>query len=296
MAGGTLGILIPPSVMLVVYGPLASLSVGKLLMGAFLPGFLLSGLYCIYIAIVCYIKPFYGPAISREQRLSTLQILKKLLVSLFPPAVLVMSVLGVIFLGIAPPTQAASVGAFASILLALVYRKFTWENFKAAAMQTVKISGMVILVGAMCFSFVGVFIRVGGGEVISQLILNASISRWGILGIVLLLTVLLGMVMEWIGVLFILVPIVTPIMAKLGFDPLWFALMVCITLQTSFLTPPVAPAIFYFRGAVDPELGVNTGHMIKGVLPFIFLILVGLVICSLFPNIILWLPSIMIGE
>lgn len=296
MAGGTLGILIPPSVMLVVYGPLASLSVGKLLMGAFLPGFLLSGLYCIYIAIVCYIKPFYGPAISREQRLSTLQILKKLLVSLFPPAVLVMSVLGVIFLGIAPPTQAASVGAFASILLALVYRKFTWENFKAAAMQTVKISGMVILVGAMCFSFVGVFIRVGGGEVISQLILNASISRWGILGIVLLLTVLLGMVMEWIGVLFILVPIVTPIMAKLGFDPLWFALMVCITLQTSFLTPPVAPAIFYFRGAVDSELGVNTGHMIKGVLPFIFLILVGLVICSLFPNIILWLPSIMIGE
>ena len=295
MAGGTLGILIPPSVMLVVYGPLASLSVGKLLMGAFLPGFMLSGLYCAYIAIVCYIKPSRGPAISREQRLSTAQILKKLLVSLFPPAVLIMSVLGVIFLGIAPPTQAASVGAFASILIALAYGKLTWENFKDAAMQTVKISGMVMLVGTMCFSFVGVFIRVGGGEVISQFLLNAPIGRWGILGIVLLFTVFLGMVMEWIGVLFILVPIVTPIMAKFGFNPLWFALMMCITLQTSFLTPPVAPAIFYFQGAVDPKLGVNIGHAMKGVLPFIFLVLVGVALCSLFPNIILWLPSIMIG-
>ncbi len=295
MAGGTLGILIPPSVMLVVYGPLASLSVGKLLMGAFLPGFVLSALYCIYIAIVCRIKPSFGPAVPREQRRDMLQILKKLVVALLPPAALIMSVLGVIFLGIAPPTQAASIGALASILLALAYRKLTWKNLKDAAMQTVKISGMVMLVGPMAFAFVGVFIRAGGGEVISQLLLNAPIGRWGILSIVLLLAVLLGMVMEWIGVLFILVPIVTPIMVELGFNPLWFALMMCVALQTSFLTPPVAPALFYFRGAVKPELGVNMGHMIKGVVPFVLLILVGLLICSLFPNTVLWLPSIMIG-
>lgn len=295
MAGGTLGILIPPSVMLVVYGPLASLSVGKLLMGAFIPGLVLSGLYCLYIAVVCLIRPSMGPAIPKDQRISTLKIIRKLLVALVPPALLIMSVLGVIFLGIAPPTQAASIGALASILMALAYRKLTWKGLKDAAMQTVRISGMVMLVGPMAFAFVGVFIRVGGGDVISQLLLSAAIGKWGVLAIVLVLAVLLGMVMEWIGVLFILVPIVTPVMVQLGFDPLWFALMMCVALQTSFLTPPVAPAIFYFRGAVKPELGVNMGHMIRGVVPFVALVLVGLVILSVFPQLVLWLPAKMIG-
>lgn len=295
MAGGTLGILIPPSVMLVVYGPLASLSVGKLLMGAFIPGLVLSGLYCVYVAVAALIRPTMGPAVQADQQPRTIVVIKRLTIALLPPALLIMSVLGVIFLGIAPPTQAASIGALASIFMALAYRKLTWKTLRDAAMQTVKISGMVMLVGPMAFAFVGVFIRIGGGDVISQLLLGAPIGKWGVLSIVLVLAVLLGMVMEWIGVLFILVPIVTPIMVKLGFDPLWFALMMCVALQTSFLTPPVAPAIFYFRGAVKKELGVDMGHMVRGVVPFIILVLVSLIILSFFPQFVMWLPRKMIG-
>lgn len=295
MAGGTLGILIPPSVMLVVYGPLASLSVGKLLMGALVPGLLLSALYCIYVLVAALIRPAIAPAIPKDQQPRTIYVVKKLMIALLPPALLIMSVLGVIFLGIAPPTQAASIGALASILMALAYRKLSWKTLKDAAKQTVKISGMVMLVGPMAFAFVGVFIRIGGGDVIRQLLLNAPIGKWGVLAIVLTLSVLLGMVMEWIGVLFILVPIVTPIMVELGFDPLWFALMMCVALQTSFLTPPVAPAIFYFRGAVKPELGVDMGHMVRGVVPFIVMVLVSLVVLSIFPQLVLWLPAKMIG-
>jgi tripartite ATP-independent transporter DctM subunit len=295
MAGGTLGILIPPSVMLVVYGPMAGLSVGKLFMAAFMPGFLLSALYCVYIAILCMFKPSLGPAISEEEQLSPMENLKKLFVAMVPPAILIMSVLGTIFLGIAPPTQAASIGALASILMVIAYRKLTLDIFNKAMIQTVKITGTVMFVAVMTYFFVGIFIRAGGGDIITQLVLSLPGGRWGILFAIMLATLFLGMVMEWIGVVFILVPIMTPIIIELGFNPLWFALMMCVALQMSFLTPPVAPAIFYMRATARPEWGVSASDMMLGIIPFVGIIILALVILSVFPEIILWLPSKMIG-
>jgi len=294
-AGGTLGILIPPSVMLVVYGPMAALSVGKLFFGAFLPGFMLSGLYLIYIAVHSFLEPELAPAVPLEER--RVPLLKKtvdLIVSLVPPSILVVAVLGAIFFGVATPTEAAAVGALATTLLVVAYRKFSFTALKDTALETMKISGMILLIGAVSFAFVGIFVRAGGGDVIQDFILKAPGGRWGIFFIIMLIIFIMGFVLDWLGILFILVPVITPAAVKLGFDPIWFAMMVCINLQTSFMTPPFAYAIFYLKGAAPPELGVTVGHIIRGVVPFVFLILVGLALCIAFPDIILWLPGKMI--
>jgi len=294
-AGGTLGILIPPSIMLVVYGPMASLSVGKLFFGAFCPGFMLSAMYCTYIAIHSFIKPQIAPAVPEEER--AVPWLKKtadLATSMLPPAVLIMAVLGSIFFGVAAPTEAAAVGALAATLLAVAYRRFSFKILKDTATETVKVTGMVLLIGATAFAFVGIFIRAGGGDIVEQTILGAPGGKWGIFAIIMFIVFLLGYFIDWLGILFIVVPIITPVGNALGFDPLWFAMMICVNLQTSFLTPPFAYAIFYLRGAADPSLGIETGHIIRGVIPYVFIILLGLSLLIAFPQIILWLPSQMI--
>jgi len=281
-AGGTLGILIPPSIMLVVYGPMAALSVGKLFFGAFCPGFMLSAMYCTYVAIHSFIKPHVAPAVPVEER--AVPWLKKttdLVTSMLPPAVLILAVLGSIFLGIAAPTEAAAVGALAATLLAVAYRRF---SFKV----------LILLIGATAFAFVGIFIRAGGGDIVEQTILSAPGGKWGIFAIIMFIVFLLGYFIDWLGILFIVVPIITPVGEALGFDKLWFAMMICVNLQTSFLTPPFAYAIFYLRGAADPSLGVETGHIIRGVIPYVLIILVGLGMLIAFPQIILWLPGQMI--
>jgi len=294
-AGGTLGILIPPSIMLVVYGPMAALSVGKLFFGAFLPGFMLSAMYCAYIAIHSLIKPQIAPAVPVEER--AIPWLKKttdLVTSMLPPAVLILAVLGSIFLGVAAPTEAAAVGALAATLLAVAYRRFSFKILKDTATETVKVTGMVLLIGATAFAFVGIFIRAGGGDIVEQTILGAPGGKWGIFAIIMFIVFLLGYFIDWLGILFIVVPIITPVGNALGFDPLWFAMMICVNLQTSFLTPPFAYAIFYLRGAADSSLGIETGHIIRGVIPYVFIILIGLGLLIAFPQIILWLPSQMI--
>jgi tripartite ATP-independent transporter DctM subunit len=294
-AGGTLGILIPPSIMLVVYGPMAALSVGKLFFGAFMPGFMLSALYCIYIAIHSFVKPEIAPPVPVEERAVPWG--KKtfdLLTSLVPPAVLILAVLGSIFLGIAAPTEAAAVGALAATIMAVAYRRFSFKILKDTATETVKVTGMVLLIGATAFAFVGIFIRAGGGDIVEELILGAPGGKWGAFAIIMFIVFLLGYFIDWLGILFIVVPIITPVGEALGFDKLWFAMMICVNLQTSFLTPPFAYAIFYLRGAADPSLGVETGHIIRGVVPYVLLILVGLGLLIAFPQIILWLPGQMI--
>ena len=294
-AGGTLGILIPPSIMLVIYGPMAALSVGKLFFAAFLPGFMLSAMYCTYIAIHGFLKPEIAPAVPMEER--AVPWLKKtidLVTSMLPPAVLILAVLGSIFMGIAAPTEAAAVGALAATLLAVAYRKFSFRILKDTATETVKVTGMVLLIGATAFAFVGIFMRAGGGDIVEELILSAPGGKWGIFAIIMFIVFLLGYFIDWLGILFIIVPIITPVGAALGFDPLWFALMICVNLQTSFLTPPFAYAIFYLRGAAAPELGVTTGHIIRGVIPYVLIIVVGLGLLIAFPQIILWLPGQMI--
>jgi len=294
-AGGTLGILIPPSIMLVIYGPMAGISVGKLFMAAFIPGFVLSGLYISYITIRCYFQPKIAPAVPVEER--AVPLIKKttmLLISLVPPAILILAVLGSIFLGIAPPTEAAAVGAFAATVLAIAYRRFSFEALKETALRSLRVTSMILLIGGLSFAYVGVFVGAGCGKVVEAVILGAPGGRWGAFAMVMFIIFLLGFFIDWIGIIFIMVPILAPIAPALGFDPLWFGMMIIINLQMSFMTPPFASAIFYLRGSAAPELGVTMGDIIRGVFPFVGLIMIGLGLCVAFPQLILWLPSLMI--
>lgn len=294
-AGGTLGILIPPSVMLVIYGPMARISVGKLFMGAVMPGLLLAFLYCLYIVIRCLFQPKAAPALRVEERAAPVTYkIRLLLTSLVPPMLIILAVLGSIFLGIAPPTEAAAVGGVASLGLVAAHHRLNWRVMKEILHEALKITSMGMFIGASSIAFTGVFLNAGGGEVVQNAVLSAPFGRWGAFAMIMFIYFILGFFIEWIGILFIMVPIMAPLAPMLGFDPLWFGMMICINLQMSFMTPPFAFAIFVIRGVAAPELGVTTAHIIRGVIPFIVLVVIGLGICIAFPQVILWLPSIMI--
>jgi tripartite ATP-independent transporter DctM subunit len=295
VAGGVLGILIPPSIMIVIYGPMAEVSVGKMFFGAFVPGFILAILYVAYVVIRSAIQKDLAPAVPVEER--TVPFGKKtkdLAVALIPPAILIMSVLGVIFLGIAPPTEAAGVGAFMATILTIAYRRFSWEVLRDVMTTTLKLAGFIFLVGSMSFAFVGVFLGAGGGEVVTDFILGMPGGKWGAFATIMLIIFLLGFFIDWIGILFIMVPIITPIFEVLGFDPVWAAVMVCVNLQTSFMTPPFAMGIYICKGAADPSLNVTIAHIIRGIIPYVLIVLVILVLLTIFPQIITWLPNQMI--
>ena len=295
VAGGTLGILIPPSIMLVVYGPMAGLSVAKMLIAAIFPGLILSSLYVTYITIRCFLQPKIAPPIPiEERRVPFIKKTTKLLTSMVPPVTLILAVLGSIFFGVAPPTEAAAVGSFAALLLSMGYRKFSFGLLKYVGIETLRVSAFVLLIGCLCYAFVGIFMSAGCGEVVSNAIISAPFGRWGPFAIVMLIVFLLGMFIEWIGIVFIIVPIITPIIVQLGFDPLWFGMMVCINLQMAFMTPPLAMSIFVCRGTAAPELGVTLADIIRGVIPFVLLVMVGLALFVAFPHIITWLPGQMI--
>ncbi len=294
-AGGTLGILIPPSIMLMVLGPATGLSVGRLFMGAVFPGLLLSTLYCSYIIIRSLLNPKIAPAAPIEERRAPLLIKTKMLLSsLVPPVILILSVLGSIFLGIATIYEAAGVGATSAVLLSLAYRKFSWQIFKHSLRETLRITGFVMLIACSAYFTVGVFTYLYCGHVIRDIILAIPMGRWGAFAAVMFTIFILGMFIDWIGIIMIIAPVIVPITPALGFNPLWFALMICINLQMAFLTPPFASAIFVCKGTAKPELGITTMDIIRGVIPFIILIIVGLGICILFPQILLWLPDKMI--
>jgi tripartite ATP-independent transporter DctM subunit len=293
-AGGTLGILIPPSIMLVVYGPMAGVSVGKLFMAAIIPGLILSVLYVIYILVRCFLNPALGPALPLEQRRFPLR--KKLIMivtSMLPTLFLILAVLGTIFFGIAAPTEAAAVGAFASVLLALAYRKLNWKAFKDSIYQTIRVSSMIMLIVAAAFVFTGTFMLVGGGDLVKGFLLGLPIGKWGILAIMMGAFFIFGLFMEWVGIVPILVPIFTPIITELGFDPLWVGILFCVTMQTSFLTPPMAPALFYIKGVAPREVDFGR-HIVAGTIPFIALQIIGVGLIALIPQLTLWLPNVMI--
>jgi len=294
-AGGTLGILIPPSIMLVIYGPMALVSVGKLFMAAIFPGLLLSFLYCTYIAVRCLLQPKVAPPVPiEERRISFLKKTIKVIIAVVPTAVIILSVLGTIFFGLAPPTEAGAIGAFAATLLAIAYRKFNFKTLRETTLRTLHITSMIMLIGVMSVAFVGVFMSARCGNVIQDVILSAPGGKWGAFGIIMFIIFMLGFFIEWIGIVFIIIPIVTPVGTALGFDPVWFGMMICVNLQMAFMTPPFASAIFYLRGSAPKELGITMPDIIKGVIPFVVLIMIALVLCTLFPQIILWLPGQMI--
>ena len=292
-AGGTLGILIPPSVMLLLYGPIAGLSVAKLFIAAIIPGFILSGLYMLYVFILCLVKPECGPALSKEERAEVplLKLLGEIALYMIPPLFLVFSVLGSILFGIASPTEAAAVGAFGAVIVAIGYRRFNRHVLYDSAIQTLSITTMILFITVGAFMFSGVFMALNGAKYIGGLVIALPLGKWGLLFTMMFVIFILGAFIDWIAILFIAIPIFTPIAATLGFDPLWFAMLVCVNLQMSFLTPPFAYSMFYLKGIAPPE--VTMGDIYRGVVPFIGLQIIGLTLCVVFPQTILWLPRIM---
>jgi len=294
VASGTLGILIPPSIMLIVYAPQAGLSIGQMFMGAIFPGLLLSALYILYVVIVTNINPKLGPPIPKDQMTPfTAAKFGRLMKAMLPPVVLIAAVMGTIFSGVAPPTEAAAVGCMATLLLAVAYRKFSWKLLLKASIDTLKVSSFVVFIAAMSYAFVGIFMNAGAGDVVASLILSVPGGKWASFLVVMIIVFLLGMFIEWIGIVFIVVPIFSIIFAKLGFDPLWAGMMVVVNLQMAFMTPPMAMSIFVLKGTAPKELGLTMGDIIRGVFPFVGLVMVALLLMVFFPGIITWLPGLM---
>ncbi len=289
-SGGALGILIPPSILILVYAPIANVSVGALLIGAFIPGLLLAGLYVTFIGIRCFITPSMGPSISPDEiKVSLFEKLKMFSTSVVPVCLLVLAVLGSIFFGLAAPTEAAAIGAFAAVILAVCYKALNLGILKDAAIRTMKTSAMVYMVVIGASFFTSVFMRLGCGRVVEALVLGLPFGKWGILISMWLVIIIMGAFLDWIGIVMIVVPLFTPIAAKLGFDPIWFAMMNIVVLQTSFLTPPFAYTIFYLKGIAPPE--VTLAHIYRGVVPFLALMLIGIMLLCLFPSIITFAPK-----
>ncbi len=298
-AAGTLGILIPPSIMMVVYGGLTGMketSVGNLFAGSILPGLLLASLYFLYILVRCNINPSLGPPISKEEA-SKWTVNKKIVLtlkSLIPPMALILAVMGTILAGIATPTEAAALGALGAMVLAVVNKKFNWTVLRESAYSTMSTTAMVMMlfIGGKFFSTV--FLSMGGGDVVADVLVGSGMSKWMVLFIMMAIVFLMGMFIDWAAILLVTVPIFMPIAMELGFDPLWFSILLCVNLQTSFLTPPFGYALFYFKG-VAPE-GFTMAHIYKGILPFVLLQILGIMILVFFPELVTWLPGIFFGS
>jgi len=288
-AGGSLGTIIPPSVVAVVMGPLADVSVGDLLVGMVFPGLIMAGLYILYILGLCLIYPRMGPRIVGEADEPPLSIkLRVTAEALIPPLFMIFAVLGSIMLGWASPTEAAAIGSAGAILLTLFYRTFTWRALQEAVMKTLQITTMImaiILGGSM---MTGAFVGAGGILVTQELVNSLQLGATGLMMIVLFLAFIAGFFLDWISIVLILVPIFTPLLKAVGVNMVWFCIALLVVIQTSYLSPPMAPAIFYFRAISPPE--ITTLHMYRGVIPFMVLQVITLAIILIWPETVLWLP------
>lgn len=296
MSGGCLGILIPPSIMLIIYGVTAGESVGKLYAGAIFPGLILAGLYILYILIICGLRPHLGPPLPKEER-DAVPWSKKVsnaLVSLVPPIGLIMAALGSIIAGMATPTEAAAVGALGTIIIAAIYRKLSWGVIKDACLTTLRVTSMVlwIVTGALCFA--AVLMGLECGKAVEEFMLGLEVNRWVIIFMMMVILFILGCIMDWTEIILITVPIFIPIINALGFDSLWFGIVFCVNLQMAFLTPPFGYALFFMRGLAPP--GVTIYHIYRSIIPFLILQAIGLTLTILFPQIVLWLPSVVFSK
>jgi tripartite ATP-independent transporter DctM subunit len=297
-SSGTLGILIPPSIMLVVYGGLTGqkeTSVGNLFAAAILPGLLLSSLYLLYVGIRCYLNPKVGPPIPAADRTATvMQKVTMTLKNFVPPFGLILTVMGTILAGIATPTEAAALGCVGALLLALATRKLNWTVITQASISTARTTAMImaLFIGGKFFSVV--FLSMGGGDVVADVLLGMDVSPYVVFAIMMAVVFFMGMFIDWAAILLVVVPIFTPIAMDLNFNPLWFAMMVCINLQTSFLTPPFGYSLFYFKGVAPPEY--TMGDVYRGIIPFVTIQVIGLALLVMFPQIITYLPDVFFGR
>lgn len=298
-AAGTLGILIPPSIMLVLVGDILRISVGDLFTAAILPGLLLGVIYIGYIIAVAVLQPHKAPVNVIEDDSSRLSIILQLVQDLIAPILLIMGVLGSIIAGIATPTEAAAVGAAGTILLAAINRTLNLETLRTCVYETGKTSAMILFVaiGATCFS--SIFKRIGGEDMIFDATTALGTGPYGTLIVLMLIIFILGFFLEWIEISYVVLPLFAPIVATLEFGLdmhsgerlVWFAILVAVNLQTSFLTPPFGYALFYLKGVAPPEISMK--DIYSSILPFVLLQLVGLAFCLAFPSVILWLPRVL---
>ena len=292
-AGGSLGILIPPSIMLVSMGSYAEVSVGKIFFAAIIPGLSLSLGYIIYIMIVTRIHPDWGPAMS-EAELAEMPLKKRItgsLLNLIPPLILIFAVLGSIFGGIATPTEAAGVGALFALILAICYKQFSLKMLYESLIDTAKTTAMVFIILFGAAAFTGVFMSLDGDEIIANWVMSIGIGKWGAFAIMMVIVFILGMFIDWLGIVMIVFPIFLPIMDQFGFDRLWLVAITATLLQTCFMTPPFGFALFYVKGILPPEVKIQ--EVYKGVIPFIIIICIVTVLCAVFPQLVTWLPTTM---
>ncbi len=293
-AGGSLGTIIPPSVVVVLLGPVANVSIGDLMFGMLIPGLLLAFLYILYILGVCIIWPETGPRIPPSpDEPSFLEKCRISIVALWPPMMLIAAVLGSMLFGIAAPTEAAALGAGGALLLSIIYGDFTLKVLHESLLKTLKVTVMILTILMAGNMFAGVFIAGGGVQTTEAFIQAANLGPWLTLSLFLFICFLAGFILDWVSILLIFIPVFIPIVTKMGFDPVWFCVLFLIIIQTSYLSPPMAPAIFYLRGIAPPEITIN--HMFRGVVPFIIIQMVCLLIVAAFPQLVLWLPSAVLG-
>lgn len=279
-ASGTLGQIIPPSIILIILGDVMSVSVGELFMGAILPGLTLVGLYIVYILVISYIKPSTAPSVKSDEKVAISEIFKALL----PPLMLMTAVLGSIFTGIASPTESAAFGVLGALLLSLFNQSFSFTILWQSLLQTVSLSGMIfmILIGATAFSLV--FNELGGTDMVVEFFSDEVGDVWIFVAVSMLAIFVLGFFIDFIEISFIIVPILVPVMDAFGIDPIWFAVLIALNLQASFLTPPFGLALFFLKGAAKQS--ITTMQIYRGVIPFIFLQLIGLGLVILFPDLV----------
>jgi len=293
-AGGCLGILIPPSIMLIVYGAMASLSVVKLYAAAMIPGFLLAGMYILYVVAVGIFKPHLAPPLPKsEGLLGKKQLLILLVKSFFPLAALILAVLGAILFGIATPTEAAAVGAFGAALLAAAYGSLTWQGLRESMFLTARTSAMVCWLFVGSATFASIFAYLGGNVLIKDFVLGLNLNPITFLLLSQAIIFVLGWPLEWTEIIIIFVPIFLPMLPHFGIDPMVFGILVAINLQTAFLSPPMAMAAYYLKGVSPPSVLLT--QIFSGCMPFVYIVLVTMVIMYVFPQTTLWLPNRLYG-
>ena len=292
-AGGTLGILIPPSIMLVVMGPVMEIPVTDLFSAAIIPGFMLAFIYTAYSLIRCWLNPSLGPILPEEEQPESMaHVWREFLLGLVPPAALVFAALGSIMFGLATPTEGAACGAFGALVLTLAYRKLTARKLFNALIKTLEITALIMLLVAASNFFGAVFSRLGTPTMLTEFLLDLDVNRYVILIIIMALIFLLGWPLEWVPIVLIIVPILIPLVNQLEFNLTWFAILVAVNLQTAWLSPPVALSAYFLKGVV-PEWDLKDIYL--GMIQFMGLQLIGLTLIIVFPQLVLWLPTYIYG-
>ena len=289
-----MGILIPPSIMLIVYAVIAQLSPLRLFAAAIFPGLMLAGLYILYVIIRAYFNPSLAPKPAAEEIPPRSEILKEVLVSFVPLFSLIILVLGTILAGLATPAEAAAVGAFGALVLSYFYKSLKWKNFKESVFLTAKTSAMIMWLFVGSWTFASVFSYLGGHEVFEHFFKSMDIQPWQFLVITQIIIFLLGWPLEWTEILIIFVPIFLPLVEFFGVNPYFFAMLIALNLQTSFLTPPMAMSAYYLKGVQSRN--VELMQIFRGIMPFLGIVILAMVLMYIFPGIALWLPDTLFAE